>query len=104
RLLQRSGHGRIVRGSVRVAELPLSRRLRLLEPRLLRGLELEPGVGEQPVRDPGQVRRAGSVVLDEAQARIRGERVRHHLLKAELEAVRDRALEPFARLLVMTRS
>src|SRR5215469_6534322 len=66
RVLERFRHWGVVRGRVGVAELLLRLRLRLLELLLLARLELEPGFGEEPVGDPGQVSRAGGVALDQA--------------------------------------
>ena len=77
----------------------LQSRLRLVEGNLLARLELEAGVGELPVGDPGQVSGAVVVAFEQAEAGERCERVGHHLLEAELEGERNGAFEPVARLL-----
>src|SRR5690349_14448984 len=86
RLLQRSGHGRVVNRGEIVAQPLLQRRLRLVEERLLARLELEPGVCELPVGDAGQKGRAGRVAFNEAEACKRRERVGHDLLEAEVDS------------------
>ena len=83
------------------AELLLQGRLRLIEERLFARLEEQSRVGQLPVGDAGQVCRSRGVALDEAESSKRCERVRHHLLEAELEGERHGAFEPVARLLEM---
>jgi len=53
-----------VRRGVRVAERSLCLRLRFVEPLLLDGLEQEPGLREQPIRDPRQMSRARGLTLE----------------------------------------